>query len=183
MSGPGTPMTYRLTDSLGYLLNRAGTRSSELFARRLSPHGITVSMHRVLIFLHERSDQRLSDLSVMTSVEISTLSRMVTTMMRRGLVSRERMDSDGRTVTISLTADGHGLAEELIPLAIHHEQVSLQELDPQLVAQLKRSLVAIYDNLDALEDELPPAPAAARSSPRAAARGIRMPPANLDRDE
>ena len=176
-------MIYRLTDSLGYLLNRAGIRSGELFARRLLPYGITVSMHRVLVSLHERSDQRLSDLSAMTSIEISTLSRMVSTMMRHGLVSRERMDGDGRTVTISLTAAGHGLAEELIPLAIHHEQVALQDLDPQLVAQLKRSLAAVYDNLDALEDELVPVPSAAGPSPPGAVRGIRMPPANLERDE
>ncbi len=160
------PMTYRLTDSLGYLLNRAGVRSGELFARRLSPYDITVSMHRVLVALHERGDQRLSDLSAMTSIEISTLSRMVSTMMRRGLVSRERMDSDGRTVTISLTAGGHRLAEELIPLAIHHEQVALRNVDPQRVAQLKRSLSAIYDNLNALEDELPATPSAVRVSPR-----------------
>lgn len=159
-------MTYRLTDSLGYLLNRAGVRSGELFARRLVRHGITLSMYRVLVAVHERSDQRLSDLSAMTSIEISTLSRMVSTMMRRGLVSRERMDSDGRTVTISLTAAGHALAETVIPLAIHHEQVGLQDLDPQLVTQLKRSLVAVYDNLDTLEDELLPAPPAARPSPQ-----------------
>ena len=176
-------MTYRLTDSWGYLLNRAGVRSGELFARRLVPYGITVSMYRVLVAVHERSDQRLSDLSAMTSIEISTLSRMVGTMMRRGLVSRERMDSDGRTVTISLTAAGHELAEKVIPLAIHHELVGLQDLDPQLVAQLKRSLVAIYDNLDALEDELLPAPLAARASPRRSPGNGRMPPADLDRDE
>ena len=176
-------MTYRLTDSLAYLLNRAGARSGELFARRLVPHGITISMYRVLVAVRERSDQRLSDLSAMTSIEISTLSRMVGNMMRRGLVSRERMDTDGRTVTISLTAAGHRLVDKVVPLAIHHEQVSLQELDPQSVAQLKRSLIAIYDNLDAIEDELLPAPRTARSPSRQNPGRTRLPPANLDLDE
>ncbi len=176
-------MTYRLTNSLGYLLNRAGVRSGELFARRLLPYGITVSMHRVLVALHEQSDQRLSDLSAMTSIEISTLSRMVTTMMRHGLVSRERLDNNGRTVTISLTAAGHRLAEKVIPLAIHHEQLGLQDLDPQLIAQLKRSLAAIYDNLDALEDELLPAPSAARPSRQKIAGSVQVLPAHLERDE
>ena len=176
-------MTYRLTDSLGYLLNRAGVRSGELFARRLAPYGITISMYRVLVAVHDRSEQRLSDLSAMTSIEISTLSRMIGNMMRRGLVSRERMDTDGRTVTISLTAAGHRLTEKVVPLAIHHEQVGLQDLDPQLIAQLKRSLIAIYDNLDAIEDELLPAPPAARPSPRQNPVKARPRPANLDLDE
>ncbi|WP_428394251.1 MarR family winged helix-turn-helix transcriptional regulator [Lichenicoccus sp.] len=147
-------MTYRLTDSVAYLLNRAGTRSAELFARRLVPYGITVSMHRVLVALHDQHDQSLSDLSAMTSIEISTLSRMVSTMMRHDLVSRERLGSDGRTVTISLTGAGQTLAKQVIPLAIHQEQIGLRSLDPEVVEQLKRSLIAFYENLDTLEDEL-----------------------------
>ncbi len=149
-------MTYRLTESLGYLLNRAGTRSGELFTRRLTPYRISISMYRVLVALHECGHQRLSDLGAMTSIEISTLSRMVGTMMLRGLVWRERVGSDGRTVTISLTEEGHRLAAELIPLAIHHDEFGVQDLDPLVVAQLKRGLVAIYNNLDGIEDELPP---------------------------
>ena len=160
-------MTYRLTDSLAYLLNRAGTRSGELFARRLVPYGITVSMHRVLVALHEQGHQSLSDLSATTSIEISTLSRMIGTMMRYGLVSRERLGRDGRTVTISLTADGHRLADKVISLAVHHEQVGMRGLDPQTVAQLKLGLIAFYDNLDALENECPSATLAAQSSSQA----------------
>ena len=172
-------MTYRLMDSFAYLLNRAGTRSGELFSRRLLPYGITLTMYRVLAALGERNDQRLSDLASMTSIELSTLSRLVSTMMCRGMVFRERVDGDGRTVAISLTASGRDLVDELIPLATRHEQVGLQNLAPHVVAQLKRSLVAIHDNLDALEDELP---AAKRSSARAAIEA-RTPPADWGDDE
>ncbi len=162
-------MTYSLTDSLAFLLNRAGTRTGDLFARRLAPFGITVPMHRVLAILLERGDQRLSDLGALSSIEISTLSRLVGAMTLRGLISRERMAGDGRTVTISLTRAGRGLARTLIPIAIHHERVSLRDLSPEVVAQLKRNLIAIHDSLDVLEDELPATSAAAR--PRAAGPG------------
>lgn len=162
-------MTYSLTDSLAFLLNRAGTRTGDLFARRLAPFGITVPMHRVLAILLERGDQRLSDLGALSSIEISTLSRLVGAMTLRGLISRERMAGDGRTVTISLTRAGRGLARTLIPIAIHHERVSLQDLSPEVVAQLKRHLIAIHDSLDVLEDELPATSAATR--PRAAGPG------------
>lgn len=157
------PATYSLTDSLAHLLNRAGARTGDLFGRRLAPFGITVPMHRVLAALLERNDQRLSDLAAMTSIEVSTLSRLVGAMAQRGLISRERMEGDGRTVTISLTEAGGTLARRLIPLAIHHEQVSLQDLSPDVVARLKHQLIAIHDNLDALEDELATAPVAVGS--------------------
>ena len=161
-------MTYSLTDSLAFLLNRAGARTGEVFARRLLPFGVTVPMHRVLTALLERDDQRLSDLATMTSIEVSTLSRLVGTMTGRGLTSRARVEGDGRTVTISLTEAGRALAQRLIPIAVHHEQASLQDLSPDVVARLKRHLIAIHDNLDALEEELPAASSPA--GPRAPAQ-------------
>ena len=96
---------------------------------------------------------------------MSTLSRLIGTMTGRGLTSRERVEGDGRTVTISLTEAGRALADRLIPIAIHHEQASLQNLSPDVVARLKRHLIAIHDNLDALEEELSAAPAAGPGTP------------------
>ena len=165
-------MTYSLMDSLAYLLNRAGERTGELFARRLAPFGVTLPMYRVLAALLERDHQRLGDLGAMTSIELSTLSRLVGAMTLRGLTSRERVQGDGRAVTISLTVTGRSLSKRLVPIAIHHERVSLQDVPPDVAAQLKRRLISIHDNLDALEDELPPAgsrPAAGSAAMRPAA--------------
>ena len=87
------------------------------------------------------------------------------------------MDGDGRVVAISFAAAGHGSADELIPLALHHEEVGLRGLDPQL----ERSLAAIYDNLDGLEDE--PSPATLEATPVTANPGHVRTPSNLECDE
>src|SRR5215472_5446868 len=76
--------------------------------------------------LWQRGGQRLGDLSEMTSVEISTLSRLVGVLQRRGLLSRTRPDSNARTVQINLTKAGRALVEQLIPLAQRHEEVGLR---------------------------------------------------------
>ena len=106
---------YKFTNSFPYLLNRVGVRIAELFDERIAMYGVTMPMYRVLAALRERPDQRLSDLSNMTTIEISTLSRLVGTMKRKGLVSRRRPEDNGRTVAINLTAKGRGLVDELIP--------------------------------------------------------------------
>ena len=147
---------YRLTNSVPYLLNRVGVRMGELFSRRLAPYDVTLPMYRVLAGLSERGDQRLGDLSVMTSIEISTLSRLIGAMKRRGLVSRTRPNANGRTVEINLTAKGRTLAETLMPLAAEFEQVGTQGFTSSEVSVLKRRLVDIYRNLDALERSLSP---------------------------
>jgi len=145
---------YRLTDAVPYLVTRVGVRMGELFSRRLARHGVTLPMYRVMAALWQRNGQRLGDLSDMTSVEISTLSRLVGTMQRRGLLSRTRPNSNARTVEITLTRQGRTLVERLIPLAQRHEQVALSDLAADEIATLKKNLVAIYRNLDVLEREI-----------------------------
>lgn len=145
---------YRLTAAFPYLLNRVGVRMGELFSRRLEPYGVTLPGYRVMAALWERGDQRLGDLAEMTSIELSTLSRLVGTMVRDGLVSRARLDGNARTVAINLTSKGRHLVNTLIPLAALHEEVGLRGFDPHTVAILKAALGRVYENLDEIDREL-----------------------------
>jgi DNA-binding MarR family transcriptional regulator len=145
---------YRLTDAFPYLLNRVGVRMGELFSRRLEAFGVTLPMYRVMVALWERGDRSLGDLSAFASIELSTLSRLVGTLHRRGLVSRRRLDTNGRVVEINLTAEGRRLTQQLIPLAVLHEDVGLRGFEPGEVMELKRNLARVYENLRALDGEL-----------------------------
>ena len=84
---------YRPSHSLPYLLARLGVRMGELFARELKRDALTLPMYRVLAFLAEENGvRRLGDLADLTVMEMSTLSRLVATMQRDGLVTRVRPD-------------------------------------------------------------------------------------------
>jgi DNA-binding MarR family transcriptional regulator len=163
---------YRLSDAFPYLLNRVGVRMGELFSRRLEPHGVTLPMYRVMATLWEQGNRQLGELSRVTTIELSTLSRLVGTMMRQGLVSRKRPDANARTVEINLTAKGRALVEELIPLAALHEDVGLRSFSPKKIAELKRNLIKVFQNLAELDGEdegvetSPPKKKRTRKSPR-----------------
>jgi MarR family transcriptional regulator, organic hydroperoxide resistance regulator len=145
---------YRLTDAFPYLIARVGMRMGELFSRRLARRGITLPMYRVMAALWQRGGQRLGDLSDMTSVELSTLSRQIGVMQRKGLLTRTRPDSNARTVEINLTRAGRTLVEVLIPLAQRHEEVGLRGLTADQVEVLKANLATVYRNLDSLAAEI-----------------------------
>jgi MarR family transcriptional regulator, organic hydroperoxide resistance regulator len=144
---------YQLTNSFPYRLNRVGVRIGELFSERIASFDATLPIYRVLAALWERPDQRLSDLSEMTTIEISTLSRLIGTMKRKGWVSRRRLEENGRTVAISLTAKGRALTEELIPIAIHFEEVAIRNRTPEEAAWIKTALAEAYECLNELEAE------------------------------
>jgi DNA-binding MarR family transcriptional regulator len=161
------PTMYRLTDSFPYVVTRVGVRMGELFSRRLQGYGVSLPMYRVMAALWQCDGQRLGDLSDMTSVEISTLSRLVGAMQRKGLVSRKRPDSNGRAVEISLTRSGRTLLEKLMPLAQRHEKIGLRGLDADQVAILKRHLAIVYRNLDILDREVSSQPQEVEKTVRA----------------
>jgi DNA-binding MarR family transcriptional regulator len=126
----------------------------EMFSRRLAPYGVTLPMYRVLASLWELQNQRLCDLEEMTSVELSTLSRQIGAMHRKGLVSRTRVTGNERTVSINLTAKGRAMAEVLIPLATHFEEVAIHSFGTDEVAKLKKALATVYEHLNELEPEI-----------------------------
>jgi DNA-binding MarR family transcriptional regulator len=145
---------YKLTTSFPYLVRRVGVRIGELFDRRVEAFGVTVSMYRVLASLHEADGQQLGQLAAMTSIEMSTLSRLVGAMVRKGLVTRRRPERNGRIVEIALSAKGRSLVAQLLPIGAHFESMATAGLDAGAVAHLKAQLRITYDNLDRLEQEL-----------------------------
>lgn len=156
---------YRLTGTFPYLLNRVGVRIGEMFTRRLTPYDVTLPMYRVLAALWERQNQRLRDLGEMTSIELSTLSRQIKALHRKGLVSRARVSGNERTVAINLSPKGRALAEVLIPLAIHFEEVAIHSFGTEEVARLKKALITVYEHLNELEPEILAAEATLKTRP------------------
>lgn len=153
---------FELSDYLPYLLNRAGSRIAESYSRRLKQeHGITLAMWRVLASLHHRNGQRVGELAEMTTIEVSTLSRLLGTMQRKGLLERRRpavhaADSDARTVAIFLTPNGRALTEEAIPQALRYEASALAGFAAGEADQLKSMLQRLFDNMSRLEDKSQP---------------------------
>ena len=145
---------YRLSNSFPYLLNRVGVRMGELFSRRIASFGVTLPMYRVLAALWEKEDQRLSDLAAVTTAEISTLSRLVGEMKRKGLVTRSRPEDNGRTVAINLTSKGRSLVEELMPIAVHFEDVAVSNYSDDEISRLKIVFREIYESLGSIEPEI-----------------------------
>ena len=146
---------FDLNSFLPYLINRTGVRVAGAFSDAIQPYGITLQMWRVLAALHHQDGQRMTELAETTSIDVSTLSRLVGSIERKGLAERQRGagGADARVVTVHATEAGRNLTERLIPLAQHYEAVALAGLSPEDEAALKALLVRVYENLEGLEPE------------------------------
>jgi DNA-binding MarR family transcriptional regulator len=139
-----------LDDYLPYLLNRAGARIATSFGEEVRPLGGSLQMWRVLAALRARDGRRMGDLAATTSIELSTLTRLVDGMERKGLVTRRRDGRDARVVTLHATAAGRRLTQKILPIAERHETVALDGFSEAEATLLKTALRRLFDNMDGL---------------------------------
>lgn len=133
-----------------YLLNRAGVRIATSFDEEVRPLGATVQIWRVLAALRERDGRRMGDLSATTSIEVSTLTRLVDQMERKGLVLRRRDPQDARVVSLHVTAAGKRLTRRIVPIADRYEKVALKGFAPAEAEALRAALRRLYANMEQL---------------------------------
>ena len=140
-----------LDSYLPYLLNRAGARIAAAFSEEVRPLGATLQMWRVLAALREGDGRRMGDLSETTSIEVSTLTRLVDNMEKKGLLGRERDAADARVVALHVTPAGRRLAQRITPIAERYESVALAGFTAAEADILKAALRRLYRNMAALE--------------------------------
>lgn len=137
-----------LGDYLPYLANRVGNIIADQFGvTALSPHGLSIAMWRVIAVLAANGSQRQTDLADLTSIDSSTLSRMVTRLVRMRLVTRTRSTKSNREVAVELSPKGKALVAELIPIARDYESIAIAGLAREELDVLKSCLRRIYANM------------------------------------
>ena len=140
-----------LASYLPYLLNRAGARIATAFGEEMRPLGATLQIWRVLAALREQDGRRMGDLSATTSIDVSTLTRLVDNMEKKGLVARQRDPEDARAIVLHVAPAGRRLTARILPIAERYEKVALQGFDPAEAEQLKAALRRLYTNMDGLK--------------------------------
>jgi DNA-binding MarR family transcriptional regulator len=136
------------SDYLPYLINRVGSALVVDFVDgSLARHRLSIAMWRVLAVLANGGGRRQIDLADTTSIDASTLSRVVTRLVRMGLVTRTRSATNSREVLVRLTAKGRSILDRVIPNAIAAERSAIAGVPAKDLAVVRRSLRRMYQNL------------------------------------
>jgi len=140
-------LTYSLERRIPYLTNRLATAINEMFSRDLAKEKLTIADWRVLSVLHDAGDQKLIELSLHTSIDASTLSRLTEGMQRRRLIEKKRSKLSKREITISLTNRGMEFVETLTPRALEYEKIIVQGSSEQEVETMRKMLHVMHQRI------------------------------------
>jgi len=137
-----------LSNYLPYLINRLGVALVERFDKHaLHATRLTIGTWRVLAATASQEGVRQVDLARLTSIEVSTVSRLVTRLVQLGLAVRSRSMISNREVIVRLTPKGRMLFAELVPVAIELQKVSTLGVTKAELAIAKRVLKRMHENL------------------------------------
>jgi MarR family transcriptional regulator, organic hydroperoxide resistance regulator len=135
--------------AIGFWINRVLTASRLEMYRRFREQGedITPEQWTVLIRLWEQEGYTQSELSNATFRDKPTMSRILDSMEKRGLVERRVAPEDARARVIHLTRRGRNLRVKLVPVAEEIVERMTHGITPQALETTRDALRRMFANL------------------------------------
>lgn len=138
--------TYRVEDSVGYLITRLRASIFAAVDRELASWGISAAQGSILNYIAHGRGDRAADIARDYDYDTGSMTRMVGRLVRKGLLSRVRDDSDRRVVRLRLTPAGGRVAGRLPRVAVKVLNAHLRGFSNAEFRQLKALLQRMLAN-------------------------------------
>ncbi len=146
MSDQTTPNLHEdhLEEFTPYLMNRIIARYNKGVEDALTDVGVSVAQMRTLAVLAEGGPRTINELSVLTVIKQSTLSRRLDALEAAGLIRREAGEGDNRVRLIHLTEAGRAAHDRAWPAMLEMQDTMLAPLSEEEKAQLNGLLLKVF---------------------------------------
>ncbi|MBS1228059.1 MAG: marR [Proteobacteria bacterium] len=144
--------TYRVEESVGYLINRLAQTVARELDRRMADLGLTDAQWKPLLMLHQGECSTAADLSRMACHDTGAVTRLLDRLEAKGLIRRLRSAEDRRVVNLELTEAGEKIAAEVPKIIIGLANQVLVGFSPDEFAQFKDLLGRALLNARALSE-------------------------------
>lgn len=127
----GSSATMPLWERPGYLVRRLHQIHSAIFLEECKAFNITPVQYGLMTTLlqHSGSDQRT--IGVEVGIDRTNVADVLERLAERGLVRRERSETDRRAMNAFLTDEGRTLVGEMYEAMVRAQQRLLEPLDPE----------------------------------------------------
>jgi MarR family transcriptional regulator, organic hydroperoxide resistance regulator len=138
---PGDPACC--LEDLGDLI-QSMVRTLQIFERgKLSSHGFTMSQCYTLFHIKEKGSLSMSRLSEKMNLDTSTMTRIVSTLVRDGYLVRETSQEDRRVTLVKLTDKGAAAVRELATAVQEYYSLIIQEIPQGEMDNVMRSVTML----------------------------------------
>lgn len=111
--------SYRISESIGYLIKRVMAVVSTSLDQELSRYDITHQQFSILMILSDTGCSTAADLARITCGDTGAMTRMLDRLEAKDVIRRVRSSADRRIVNIELTEAGRAFASKMPIVAIN----------------------------------------------------------------
>lgn len=136
---------------------------------RMAQHSVTIGQWAFLRILWERDGITQRELSELAGVSEPTTYSALLSMEKRGYLTRKKLPSNMRNMSITLTPKGRALKAVLVPLAEEVNSVVIRGMSSQEISAFRMTMQRMIVNLeqDAVQSPVKPASANAPKTVKA----------------
>lgn len=160
-----------LDRSPSHLLHRTLQLALDIYADEFGPGAVTQRQYAVLAAVESQEGLTQTDLVRITGIDRSTLADMAARMIAKGLLERQRSETDARANAVSLTEAGRLALAEASPKMVAADARLLKLVSSskrEVLVGLLRDLVKAAEEAAAPPAEKPAKAPKAPKSPKAA---------------
>jgi DNA-binding MarR family transcriptional regulator len=145
------PGTYSTRTSIGYLMRRGASLMREELDRSFARHDVTFIQWVTLVMVREMPAVTPARLCRSLHHDSGAFTRLLAQLEERGLLRRERSDTDRRLVRLNLSAAGRRLVDALQPTVVERMNQALAVFTSAEVATLTQLLSRLIDRLESAD--------------------------------
>ena len=120
---------------------------------RLAAHSVSIGQWVFLRILWEREGITQRELSELAGMSEPTTYSALLSMEKAGYITRQKLPSNMRNLSVCLTPNGRALKAVLVPLAEEVNAVAMSGFSAQEIAQFRQAMARMIANLEADESQ------------------------------
>jgi len=140
---------FDLSQAPSHLLRRCVQYANDLFSQEPGASDLTKQQYTVLAAVEQNEGMSQTDLVNITGIDRSTLAEMIRRMIEKGLLDRERTESDQRANAVRIATGGRKALRSARTASERVEKTLLAGLSSTDRAKFVRMLTAVVTQAEA----------------------------------
>jgi DNA-binding MarR family transcriptional regulator len=138
---------FRIADWPFYLITRTANRYEMDMERALKRIDMDLPSWRAMMLLHECSPSSVGEIAERAVIRLSTMTRVIQRLEKRGFATVSRRDSDARVTDVYITTEGEAVVAQVRAVASRIYQAAFKDLNAAEIETLNGLLLRVFDNL------------------------------------
>jgi MarR family transcriptional regulator, organic hydroperoxide resistance regulator len=141
-------MKYEPLDNIGVFIHEVDLEITSYVNNQLAAFRLTSEQNLIMALLWEREGISQNEIATKLNKDKSGITRMLSTLEKKGYIRRDICPNDRRSVEVYLTEDGRKLGNDVIPINQNIIQLINKGMTNEEIVELRRLLLKVLDNVD-----------------------------------